>query len=499
MISLLDLIGIFVALFIVVLTYYKWSFKHWERKKLPYLEPKFPLGCIPKKRMRVGDIVMEWYKEIKRRGHKHGGAFLHYRPVYIPVDPDYIKNILIKDFQHFTDRGLFHDEKTDPLSAHLFNMDGPQWKYLRGKLTPTFSSGKMKMMFDTLVQCTGPFLEAMDKFASGCKPIDIKELLSCFTTDVIGSCAFGIDCNSFADGNCEFRRHGANVFKPRSKFWEFKRFLRNELPKLGALLRLRALEDDDYNFFMNMVAETIEYREKNSVERSDFMQLLIGLMKGQGLNFNQIAAQAFVFFIAGFETSSTTMTFAMYEMAVNPDMQRRVREEVKEVLGRHEGRFTYEGLGEMTYLQQVIDETLRKHSPAELSVRFCSKDYLIPNTDVVVDKGTRVFVPIKGLHMDEEYFPEPEKFDPERFNAENKSKIKAGTYLPFGDGPRNCIGLRFGLMQTKVGLAVLLKNYHFTLNEKTVQPLKMVINTFIPTTEGGIWLNATKVDQKIVD
>ncbi|KAI7815421.1 cytochrome p450 [Rhyzopertha dominica] len=429
-------------------------------------------------------------------------VFLFTRPVYIPVSPEIIKSILVKDFQVFTDRGMYFDEKRDPLSANLFALEGTKWKHLRSKLTPTFTSGKMKLMFSTLLDCCEPLKEAMDRFCETKEAIDIKEVLGCFTTDVIGSCAFGLECNSFKNPDSEFRRYGKGIFKVSPA-----RALRNVIiftfPALARPLRLRNHKKEESDFFINLVKDTVEYREKNNVTRKDFMQLLIDLKKedenGEGLTIHQMAAQAFVFFIAGFETSSTTMSFCLYELSINEHIQNKVREEVKEILDKHGGKMTYEAMQDMKYLGQVIDgmhiiyETLRKYPPGTMIARKCSEDYPIEGTDVVLEKGTGVMISILGLHKDPEYFPNPEKFDPDRYNDENRVNIPSCVYMPFGEGPRICIGQRFGLMQTKVGLATLLKDYKFLLNSKTISPLVMDRHGLVLSAKGGIWLNAAKI------
>lgn len=117
----------------------------------------------------------------------------------------------------------------------------------------------------------------------------------------------------------------------------------------------------------------------------------------------------------------------------------------------------------------------------------------MPNEDVVIEEGTKILVPIMGIHLDEEYYPNPDEFDPERFNEENKKNIPEYAHMPFGAGPRVCIGLRFGVMQSKVGLTSVLKNYRVTLNSKTANPIKMKTASLIPTVEGGVWLNLEKL------
>lgn len=155
-------------------------------------------------------------------------------------------------------------------------------------------------------------------------------------------------------------------------------------------------------------------------------------------------------------------------------------------------------------------ETLRKYPAAAFIGRRCTKDYKVEGTDVVLEKGCKLFIPVMGLHHDEEYFPDAQKFNPDRFSEENKRDIKQFTYLPFGEGPRNCIGgfagrkvvlvvialvagARFGLMQTRVGLALLLKDYKFVVDvAKTPSPLKYKVNSVFLAVEGGIWLNVHK-------
>nr|QZM07446.1 cytochrome P450 monooxygenase CYP6BK31 [Lasioderma serricorne] len=475
----------------LLVTYSYWKYNYWKRKGLPYLQPTFPLGNTKNpftRKETVGDIVKQWYDELKRKGLKHGGVYMFLKPIYLPTDPTLIRCILVKDFQHFSDRGIPHDERNNPLSANLFTVDGTLWKTLRTKLTPTFTSGKMRMMFDTLLQCTEPFLKAVEGQA-----VDIKEVLSKFTVDVIGSCAFGLECNSFGGEETEFIKYGRGFFDLDARR-VFKNVVRFNLPAVGRVLGLKAVDEETERFFMDLVERTIEYRETNGVTRNDFMQLLINMKKeDDSLGLGLLTAQAFLFFLAGFETSSTTMTFCLYELALHEDIQSKAREEINDVIKGHEGQLTYDGLSEMKYLQQIIDETLRLHPPAEGTHRTCSKPYQLPDTNTILEKGTMVLIPIKALHLDAEYYPEPYKFDPERFSSENKAEIKPFTFLPFGDGPRNCIGLRFDLMQTKVGLSVLLKNFRFTLNERTKIPLKLNPRAFVASVVDGIWLNVEKL------
>ena len=356
-----ELIGVLIALAVVVGTYFKTSYKYWQRKGVPFIEPRFPLGnnLNPfNQKIANYEMVRRFYKYFKSEGHPFGGIYFITVPTMVLVDPDMIRNIMAKDFLHFTNRGTFYDEKNDPLSAHLFNLEGQAWKNMRMKLTPTFTTGKMKMMFETLLTCGDQMIAYIDDLGATKEPLNIKSILMYFTTDVIGSCAFGIDCNSFKDKDSEFIKKGSQIFvNTLARKIRFLFIL--GFPNLCKKLKLRVFEKHLSDFYLNVVKDTVRYREERTIRRNDFMQILLEMKKSdankEGLTIEQIAAQSFVFFIAGFETSSTTMNFCLYELARHQDIQEKLRNEIREVLAKHDGKLTYEGVMEMKYLGKVLD------------------------------------------------------------------------------------------------------------------------------------------------
>lgn len=130
-----------------------------------------------------------------------------------------------------------------------------------------------------------------------------------------------------------------------------------QFPKLCKNLRVVFNKPDVTDFFLSVIRNTIKYREENNVTRKDFLQLLLDLKddETENLSFNEIAANCFLFFAAGFETSSTTMSFCLYELAGNQDIQDKLREEIRKVLSRNKGELTYEAMNEMKYLNCVIE------------------------------------------------------------------------------------------------------------------------------------------------
>lgn len=509
---------LYVALILLTVVLFLRSYlnkKHsyFKNKGIAQLKTEFIFGnareVLQKKEYQAG-LFRKFYNEFKKMGVKHGGVYLGTRPEWVPIDPELIKTIIIKDFLHFSAHiKKFSDED---FFKNLFLLDGEEWKDMRKKLTPTFTSGKMKMMCHILLEKTSGLSNLVEEMCKTGEPGDIKRILARFTTDVVGNCGFGIECNSIEDEDSEFFRKGQQIFAEAPDPPLFKTLLIFlGLMKIQPPVDIKPIE----NFFRNMVKDTIEYREKNKVIRKDFLHLMIQL-KNKGIitelthdnedifvktvdhevmSLNEITGQCLLFFNAGFETSSTTMSFALLELTQNQDVQDKLRKEVREVFKKHDGKLSYDALQEMTYCDDVIHETLRKYPPVGALPRSCTKTYTIPGTDITIEKGTPVTIPVLGLQMDPDYFPDPEKFIPERFNAENKSKIKDFTYLPFGEGPRMCLGLRFGIMQSKAGLATLIKSYRFTLNEKTPfpPPFKKAFRP-LSIVEGGIWVNASRVE-----
>ncbi|CAG9859765.1 unnamed protein product [Phyllotreta striolata] len=514
--GLIVLVYVLITLVVALYLFVKWRYTFWKNKNVFTLEPTFLTGNLKTpngESLTPIKAMARLYKAAKARGEKYAGFYVLVTPQFIPLDPELLKCILQTNFDHFTNHGFYVNEEGDPLSGHLFNLEDDKWRNLRAKLTPTFTSGKMKMMFQTMVDCTKGLEEMLNECAAVNEPVDIKEVLGRFTTDIIGSVAFGIEINSMKNPDTDFRKYGKYIFEANFR-QRLNLIILNTFPRwfvkaVGFKLTRKEIE----SFFINVVKNTVEYREKNNIYRKDFMHLLIQLknmgkvlgdneetLKGnhknvsEGLSLNEISAQAFVFFIAGFETSATTMTFALLELAQNQDIQEKLRQEIKHVLKKHDDKLTYDAIMEMSYLDKVISETLRKHPPVNQLPRGCSKDFQVPNSDLVIKSNMMVTIPVLDIHNDPEYYPNPEKFDPERFNEENIASRPPCTYLPFGEGPRTCIGLRFGKLQAKVGLCSVLSGFNVTLNEKTNLPIEYSRN-FVLTVKDDVWLNLERLNK----
>uniref|UniRef100_A0A4D5RV80 Putative cytochrome n=1 Tax=Ixodes scapularis TaxID=6945 RepID=A0A4D5RV80_IXOSC len=182
-----------------------------------------------------------------------------------------------------------------------------------------------------------------------------------------------------------------------------------------------------------------------------------------------------LFFIAGSDTVTITLTWTAYSLALHPECQKKVIEEIDNAVKQN--GVTYESIKDMPYLEAVINETLRLYPPDSLLMRRCTQETSVAG--IKIHPGMAIEIQIHGMHRDPEFFPEPDCFKPERFLPENKEALVPYTYQAFGVGPRNCVGQRMGMLQTKATLACLLQKIKFQRCSETQVPLKLRTRSLI--------------------
>ncbi|KOC60363.1 Cytochrome P450 6a2 [Habropoda laboriosa] len=493
-------VGAIIAAIVAILYYYFTStFDFWKKRNVPGPRPIPGFGNIKDVMLRkisLGSLLAKLYVEYKNEPMI--GIYVRSSPTLVLCDLDLIKEVLIRDFSTFDDRGNVITERADPLSPNIFNLEPTRWRPLRIKLSPVFTSGKLKEMFPLIVECSEQLEQHLEKVAEKGEPENCSEIAARFTTDVIGSCAFGINMNALSNEQSIFRRIGRKIFAPDTKMI-LRLLFRETMPSLYNFLGYVMPHSEVSKFVTKVISESIQYREQNNIVRPDFINMLIELKNSgtvENIEWSDtfLAAQAFVFFAAGFETSSTTIAHALYEMALNPEIQDKLREELREFSAKNNGCLKYEDIKEMKYLDKVFKETLRKYPPGTQLRRKCNTNYTFKNTKVSIPKGTAVFIPLYAIHKDPNIYPNPEVFNPERFSEEAVAARHPMAYLPFGDGPRNCIGARFAIYQTKVGLIKMLQNFKVDVCEKTLIPYECNPIAFTLSPKGGIHLKISKVN-----
>ncbi|KAF6203283.1 hypothetical protein GE061_003701 [Apolygus lucorum] len=484
---------------------------------LPYIKPIWPFGSDVKgllMREHPASTLTKLYYQLEP--HKMGGFYNAVKPTIMIRDPELVHRVYTTDFGHFVDRGVTTDPKRNPLEAHLFLLNGAKWRFMRAKLSPIFTSGKLKFMYAEMKKCVDTFIAHLEKTVPFGKDIDMKENSVGFTIEVISSCAFGIESKSIGNPNSEFVLYSKKLFTP-STVMMIKGVTRLIAPWLFNLLRLKQLPKETEDFVINIVKQSFHHRLTTGYSRNDFMQLLLQLKEKGSVEVEEhekdeedhqesrfqmtdsaekevielddglLGAQVFVFLVAGFETTSSTIYHLTYLLSQNQDCQDKAREEVNRLLAKH-GDFTYDMLRELTYLSNCIDETLRLFPPVPFMFRVCTKEYTFPD-GTTIPKGTAINIPVYSLHHDPKYFPEPEKFKPERF----EQPITRGAYSPFGDGPRICIGKRFALVEIKLAMARLLHTFRFLPGSTKKDKIVFKPRSFLLAVEGGLPMKMEKI------
>lgn len=417
-------------------------------------------------------------------------------------DPELIKEMGVKCFDHFPDHRGFVTEEMDPiLGKNVFVLKGDRWRKMRNTLSPFFTASKMKFMFGLLSKCSYDFVDYLYNHLEVSSKMEAKDTFTRYTNDVIAAIAFGINVNSVKNRNNEFYTTGRDVANFNDAFRLFKLLLLRLSPRLMRMVGVTFVSRSSMKFFRNVISETMEARDVQGVVRHDMIHLLMQARNKEPLSTSQVTtddiiAQAFIFFLAGFDTSSTLMCYMTYELALNQDIQEKLRDEVDHYLAEGNGEISYELLMKMEYMDMVISETLRKYPPVLIIDRLVAKKFQLPPAgsgykSATIYPGENVWFPVLAIHHDPKYFPDPEKFDPERFNAENKNNIVPYTYIPFGLGPRMCIGNRFALMETKILMAHLLQKLVIKPNEKT-KPLVYKKGSFQLVPIDGFWFSFEK-------
>ncbi|KAI4478671.1 hypothetical protein M0804_011699 [Polistes exclamans] len=499
----LDVTITFLIFMITVYLYATRRFNYWKNRNVMEIPPIPFLGNFADcffLRKCPGEFIM--YLHSQSAGLPFMGFYVFDKPFFLVRDPELIKHVLVKDFDYFSDKYSRTDIKDRLGWTNLFMIKNPAWKILRSKLTPIFTSGRLKNMFNLMLivgDDLDTYLESLSLEGKG-KTLDIKDLCAKFTTDLIGITAYGLKVNSLNDPNAEFRRCGKKIFD-FTWYRGFEILTMFFIPSLIKLVRADFFGKNSGDFLRKTFWENVDHRLQSGIKKHDLVDLLIELKQnheGQefdGFKFDgdDLVAQAAVFFTGGFETSSTTLALSLFELALNPEIQNKLRKEIMDALDQNDNKVTYEMVTNLSYLHMVVSETLRKYPVFPFIERITGEDYKVPGHDLVLEKGTPVYISSMGLQYESQYFPEPNKYDPERFNDENRKNLKPYTYLPFGEGPHMCIGLRLGLLESKYGLIQILRKYQATPCKKTVSPMRLDPRGLTLTALNGVYLNLSKL------
>ena len=456
---------------------------YWKKNKVPYVRAGPIFGTAWKvffRRITFPDyckFIYNYYPNVR-----YVGVMDFATPTVILRDPRLISEMFVKNFKHFPNHRSFVSEEADPIfGRNVFSLKDDRWREMRNTLSPFFTGNKMRFMFELVSKCSNNFVDYLYRHSEFHSAVELKDIFTRYGNDVIATVAFGIDVNSLKDPENEFYKRGidASSFGGTLRFVKFLLFRLS--PRLTRAAGLTFLSRATARYFYNVISETVTEREKRGIVRPDMIHLLMQAKDSKEpgasqMTVDDIVAQAFIFFLAGFDTVSTLMSYLVYELALHQDVQQKLREEIDGCLKEGNGTISYEAMSNMEYIEMVISETLRMHPPTLIVDRVCAKKFELPSAAPGYQTATlypnnNVWIPVLAIHRDPKHFPDPESFDPERFNHENKKNIDPYAYIPFGLGPRKCIGNRFALMETKLLIIHLLAKFVIKPNESTKVPI----------------------------
>ncbi|XP_028033856.1 cytochrome P450 9e2-like isoform X1 [Bombyx mandarina] len=443
------------------------------------------------------------------KDQRYFGLYQYLVPTLVPRDPELIRQILVRDFSAFADRGVHIDEECDPLfGRNLIMLRGSKWRSMRVALSPAFSGARCRNMAPLMVESAKSVTNHLQKKIIDEKVIDINNITMSYVNDVIASCAFGFAVDSLKEpDNCIYKLGQKAIIQDTTQVMKF--FGYENIKTVMKGLKVKIIATQEAEQFGLLFKSALKARKEKLVEpRPDFIQILVDAMQGKGDDDNissnstnaftddDLVAQAVLFYVAGYDTTANLINYFLYEMAVNPHVQEKLNQEIAEMSDEGD---VYEAIQRLKYLEMCVCEVLRLWPLVGSADRRSVIPYDFGPTypdskhSLIAPAGIHIWIPIYSIHRDEQYWPDPNTCIPERFSPENKGSIVPYTYLPFGTGPRHCIGSRFAVMAAKVFLVNFLKTYRTrTHRDKT----KLSPRAFILRPRDGFELT---VERRIED
>jgi cytochrome P450 len=431
------------------------------------------LGVMP-------EMVRDMLGLFTDTARKYGGIaqFKLLNKSYLLVtNPDYVKHILQDNHKNYV-RGRSVETGRVLLGNGLPLIDGDFWLRERRMLQPAFHRERLGKLTGTLTNIVDTFMQDWSGKVERGESLDVDDEMMRLTLTAIIKSMFSADI----DDKIQMLSHSFNV---ASKFmlWRSQQMLQLSLsmplpPHVEYNRALKVLNDTIYP----LIADARKH------PKDDLLSMMLEMRDadtGEGLSDQQARDEVVTLFFAGHETTAATLSWAFYLLSQHPDVEERIRLEIRSVV---EGRLpVFADLPKLVYMQQVIQEVLRLYPAAYLFAREALVDDLLDGYRIPAN--TLIFITPFVTHRDPTYWPDPERFDPDRFIREQVASRPRHVYFPFGEGPHVCIGNNFALMEMQLILAMALQRFRLRLvpdhpialqPEATLRPkngMKMTVET----------------------
>ena len=403
------------------------------------------------------------------------------RPHLWTTDPDLITDVCVRMADTFQDRpDTAKNPLYDMMNHNLLTLQGARWKHVRTVLNPAFTSAKLRGMTPLMADSVRTFLELLEEDRLAGRATDVYSAYRRLTLEVICRSALAMDVRCQRDTRHPLVRTVSALIAAVPLMHRLRQLepltglLRPLLRALGATGRVTRHAETMGRWLRDVVSQREAAAGSEAPAARDVLQLLLEARRADRaaasrtpLTEDELISNAFVFVLAGYETTSTALAFTAYLLAAHPAVQERLAAEIRDQLpdGADGDRVLM-----LPYLEMVVQESLRLFPPIPAVVgRQVRRPVEVRG--VRLPAGAVVGAAVFCLHREPELWPEPETFDPERFSAANRSRLVAGSHLPFGLGPRHCIGSRFALLEVKLALCHLLRRYRLLPPAEPVVPV----------------------------
>ncbi|KAH8267435.1 hypothetical protein KR018_002343 [Drosophila ironensis] len=499
----LVLASIHVA-FALVYFYLTWYHKYWEKRGVITAQPMTILGTYPgvlinKTRSLILD-VQEVYDKYKAK-HRAVGTFITRQPQLLILDPSLAHEILVDKFNHFRDTITSSFVGSHPDDRYVrgspFFTIGDKWKRLRTENGAGLTTNRLKLAYNIWEQSGRKLIEYIERARKEKGDvIETRDLAYRFTATAMGDFIWGIDANALSGNVGELGAlQKSSTDWSAYAFGSIIRFNKSLVaPFMRRLLNMHFFHRSANEFFLRLTEDAVKLRREGSgAGRTDYLSHLIQLQEQKGNSIHDSVGHALTVHLDGYETSGAVLYHMLYQLSEHPDEQEKLRSEILDSL-TPDGNINYEQLSSLPYLDQCLNESLRIVTPIGFFMRICTKAIEIDlgnEKTLNLEPGVTVMIPAFQYHHDDAIYPEASEFRPERFDNGAASVFnKRGCFLPFGDGPRICLGMRVGQLSVKTAIVHILSNYLVELTKKVPFGADTGLGIFL---NGDVELKYTKL------
>ena len=487
-----------VSLTFIFLYYYlKSNYNYWQRQGVPTPERCLPFIGNMWKVFSLQESFSALCERLYKNEKKHSmlGIYQITTPILVIRDADLVKKVMLTDFNSFRNNAINLHQELDPLFIkNPFYSGIETWKENRIALTNGFSPRKLQAMFSLIREVSFKFKKYLDKkliSEKGPVEFELNELFTKYTSELVMSVGLGIEGYCFEDKSLTFGRIVTSVFGDSALRGNFSQVILFFFPLLAKLMKVGVVSKEMEVFLRQLVRDVINSKGTDSNTRNDFMHIMLEAEKTDGIEKETNLTVHFLSFIIDvYESVGNTLSFLGYQLAFRPEIQEKARKEIHSVLTKFNGELTVDACKDLNYLEQVINESIRFFPDTGTFRKICTSETELVGYDGLscrVQPGNVIAISAHGLHKDPKYWSEPEKFDPDRFSEERKNELHKFAFLPFGAGPRMCVGMRLAMLMMKMVMVTILRNYSLEISPRTKIPLKRDLTKYLTNAKGGIW------------